>query len=105
MGFETADNCERAWCGVEMMMAFAFMYAGKLPWIIDATLAGVDDPSKITCTAEKRPIPDPSKGKLYSEDDRRHVMTLLECASTAEASPVEKELKESLRLPTPTHRC
>ena len=67
---------------VQVAIAFAFMTAGRVPWILHADFGGE---SQREAERESRAIQDPRLGRLTVEADREHVEMLTRCAEESVA--------------------
>ena len=80
--YQTADYHERAWCRVEVAVAYAYMTAGRVPWVLCADFRPAEQ-RKPRC--ERRAVEDPRTGRLTVEADRPHVDMLMSCAEQSKA--------------------
>lgn len=84
--FDTSDYSQRAWCSTELTLAYKFMFAGRIPWVVGASLAETPvRPDLFRVRPEERLLRDPTGGLLSSEGDRSHVEGLVRCAVDANA--------------------
>eukprot|EP00041_Stephanoeca_diplocostata_P018972 m.402215 g.402215 ORF g.402215 m.402215 type:complete len:286 (+) comp21175_c1_seq2:225-1082(+) len=82
--FETHDYNTRAWCSVERAIAYAFMFSGKIPWVIRGSFE-LKPGEKPKPQREEMYLPDPREGQLSFEADRKHIMHLMDIAQTSKA--------------------
>jgi len=80
--FATQGYDLRAWCQVELMMGYAFMAVGDKIFQIPP---GFTHKRQRTVTFSRYRVPDPSKGALTNEDDRKVIIDLREAASASTA--------------------
>lgn len=80
--FQSHDYDDRAWCQVELMMAFAFMTVGDKIFQIPP---GFEHRRQRHVTFRRYALPDPLAGNLTNEGDRRVISELRDCASSSRA--------------------
>ena len=85
--FSTADYFERAWCRLELSIAYTFTFAGEVPWVINASL-GDDDSvgSEHEIARSSMLLLDPAEGNLTVASDRVHIESLLAVAHRSAAA-------------------
>ena len=75
---------ERAWCQVELLVAYALMRTGDKIWSVPPGFAdGATCPMKVA--REYVVVADPAKGQLTNEGDRTVIKSLTEVASRSKA--------------------
>jgi hypothetical protein len=83
--FETPDYNSRAWCSVERVIAYSFMFSGKIPWVIEGGYELTEEVLQKGPVNETRLLSDPRKGALTNEADRPHVEDLMKIAEHSHA--------------------
>ena len=83
--FLTDDYTQRAWCRLELAVAYAFMCAGEVPWVITPGFVAELEPlqSLGTCPIA---LLDPRDGALTVSSDSTHICSLLEIAQNCTAA-------------------
>ena len=71
------DYSGRAWCQVELLMAFAFMTTGRFVFRLDS---GFANGYQAGVKRSEVVVPDPQAGHLTNPDDRAIIGQLSECA-------------------------
>ena len=85
--FLTNDYTARAWCRLELAVAYSFMFAGEVPWVIQPGFAAQRGPLH-ALGARSIALLDPRDGAVTVVEDLEHICSLLEIArqSTAAAA-------------------
>ena len=81
--YETKDYADRAWCCAEMVLAYCFMYAGRMPWIISGALGASNRFDRFARYGDRRVLQTPLGRGVSNEADRPHVAALLELAEAS----------------------
>lgn len=99
--FETADYHERAWCRVERIIAYAFTFAGKIPWVLTPSfcekLVNVNTTTTMESSSSsfiqyhpsQQILQNPLEGKLTDEGDWPYIQSLSKCAMGSKAWTAE----------------
>eukprot|EP00037_Helgoeca_nana_P020527 m.204053 g.204053 ORF g.204053 m.204053 type:complete len:283 (+) comp25300_c0_seq1:42-890(+) len=82
--FETPDYENRAWCRLERAVAYAFMFAGEIPWVIKPGFTAEDPPQPVQRRQVR--LEDPMNGDVTVLEDKIHIAKLLEVAKRSRAS-------------------
>ena len=79
------EYASRAWCQVELLMAYAFMTSGDLVFVLPDGFAGAEPQGDKWITKEEVAVADPAAGQLTYEHDRAVIRSLTGVAERSTA--------------------